>query len=171
VAASQVITAPAPRRAAAPTGTRDVPCRAALSAPGSPAAAPPAVAPQAVPARPRFGAWFNRPRRILLLLAAVWVVAVFDLGYTLAESGTADFVEMNPLAAKLLGGPQHFLMAYKFGLLSIGTGILLALRRHAAAEVGCWLLFGFKLYLGIRWYLYFDCLLSDGDDALSTFVK
>lgn len=113
------------------------------------------------PGKPRFGAWFNRPRRVLLTLMAVWVVAVFDLGYTLAEFGTADFFEMNPLAAKLLGGSPHAVMAFKFGLLGFGTLILLGLRRHAIAELACWFLFVSKLYVAVRWYGYFDCVLHD----------
>lgn len=111
------------------------------------------------PERPKFGTWFNRSRRVLLTLAAVWVVAIFDLGYTLAESGTPDFVEANPLAAKLLAMPTNVIVAYKFGLLGLGTAILLALRRHAVAELGCWFLFVLKLYLALRWYSYFDCIL------------
>ena len=111
------------------------------------------------PQRPKFGTWFNRSRRVLLTLAAVWVVAIFDLGYTLAESGTGDFVEANPLAAKLLAGPTHVIVVYKFGLLGLGTAILLALRRHAVAELGCWFLFVLKLYVALRWYSYFDCVL------------
>jgi hypothetical protein len=111
------------------------------------------------PARPKFGTWFNRSRRVLLTLAAVWVVAIFDLGYTLAESGTPDFIEANPLAAKLLSGPTHVIVAYKFSLLGLGTVILLALRRHAVAELGCWFLFVLKLYVALRWYSYFDCVL------------
>ena len=111
------------------------------------------------PERPKFGTWFNRSRRVLLTLAAVWVVAIFDLGYTLAESGTPDFIEANPLAAKLLAGPTHVIVAYKFSLLGLGTVILLALRRHAVAELGCWFLFVLKLYVALHWYSYFDCVL------------
>jgi hypothetical protein len=111
------------------------------------------------PPRPKFGMWFNRSRRVLLTLAAVWVVAIFDLGYTLAETGTGDFIEANPLAAKLLAMPTNVIIAYKFGLLGLGTAILMALRRHAVAELGCWFLFVLKLYVALRWYSYFDCVL------------
>ena len=109
--------------------------------------------------RPKFGTWFNRPRRVLLTLAAVWVVAIFDLGYTLAESGTQDFAEANPVAAKLLAGPARTIVAYKFSMVGLATAILLALRRHAVAELGCWFLFALKVYVALRWYSYFDCVL------------
>lgn len=124
-----------------------------------------ATAPDAPPKRPsaprRFGRWLNRPRRILLTLAAVWVVAVFDLGYTLAEWGTADFVESNPVAAKVLSQSVRSVFIFKFGLLGAGSAILLLLRRHAVAELGCWFLFAAMLYVAVRWYGYFDCLLHD----------
>jgi hypothetical protein len=97
---------------------------------------------------------------MLLTLAAVWVIAVFDLGYTLAESGTGGFTELNPVAAKLLGGPANAVIAYKFALLGVGTLILLVLRRHAIAELACWFLFAAELYVAVRWYGYFDCVLE-----------
>ncbi len=129
--------------------------------PGGPIAAhAPAATNPARSGKPRFGVWFNRSRRVLLTLAAVWVISIFDLGYTLAESGTEDFYEANPLAAKLLGGPEQFVVVYKFGLLGLGTLILLALRRYAVAELACWFLFVSKLYVAVRWYGYFDCVLE-----------
>jgi len=115
--------------------------------------------PPATRSRRFFGGWLNRPRRVLLTLAAVWVVAIFDLGFTLGQAGTVDFAEMNPLAARLLGGPEQLIIAYKFGLLTLGTAILLWLRRHGIAELACWFLFASKVYLAVRWYSYFDCLL------------
>jgi hypothetical protein len=139
---------------------------------------PPAVAPEpafvsAFESQPcprsrtrRFGRWLNRPRRVLLTLAAIWVVAIFDLGYTIAESSTLDFQEMNPVAAHLLRGPPTAIIAYKFGLLGLGTTILLVLRRKLIAELACWLLFAFKIYLAARWYLYFDSLLQVSGDQL-----
>lgn len=111
-------------------------------------------------APPRFGDWLNRPRRILLTLASVWVISVFDLGYTLADQGTSEFVELNPIAAVLLNGPTHVITAFKFGLLGLSTAILLALRRHTIAELACWFLLAAKLYVAIRWLLYFDCLVK-----------
>lgn len=143
---------------AAPVGY--APAHAALSALRQAAAAPESPVHRASMHR-RFGRWLNRPRRVLLTLAAVWVVAVFDLGYTLAEWGTVDFVEMNPVAAKVLSQSVRMVFVFKFGLLGAGTLILLLLRRHAVAELGCWFLFATMLYVAVRWYSYFDCLLHD----------
>src|ERR1051326_2600361 len=81
-----------------------------------------------------------RTRRVWLLLAAVWVLHTFDLKFTMAEAATNHFEELNPIAAKLIGYPEVALVVYKLGLLGIGTGILLYLRRHSVAELGCWFL-------------------------------
>jgi hypothetical protein len=115
---------------------------------------------------PLVGAWLNRPRRILLTLSVIWIVAIFDLGFTLSEFGTSHFVEMNPLASSLLGGSANGIIAYKFGLLSFGTFILLCLRRHAVAEMACWFLLATKFYLAVRWFCYFDCLISGYSNPL-----
>ena len=101
----------------------------------------------------------NRSRRVLLALTIVWVVSIFDLGYTLSEWGTNDFVELNPLAAKLMSAPGHLVVVFKFGMLGVATLILLALRQHRVTELACWLVVAAKLYLAVRWFVYFDCLL------------
>ncbi len=118
--------------------------------------------------RRSFGVWLNRSRRVLLTLALVWVVAIFDLGFTLLEWGGQQFTELNPVAASVLGGPTQLVMAYKFGLLGLSTTILLALRRHAVAELACWFLLTLKVYVAARWYVYYVCVLHD---KLNPFIK
>ncbi len=104
--------------------------------------------------------WLTRPRRVGLTLAAVWVLSLFDLGFTLLESDRGHFVEMNPIAAKLLDGPAAAVIAYKVGLVGVGTIILVALRRHSVAELGCWFLFAANTYVAVRWYVYYGCTLT-----------
>jgi hypothetical protein len=110
--------------------------------------------------------WFNRPRRVLLTLALVWVISVFDLGFTLLESNSGYFVELNPVAERLLSGPVYTLAAFKFGLTGLGTIILLCLRRHSTAEWACWFLLAVKVYVAIRWFAYFDALAHGHDSPL-----
>jgi hypothetical protein len=117
----------------------------------------------------RFGGWLSRPRRVLLALTAVWVVAVFDFGFTLYEWGSADFIELNPVAAQILSGPPYAITIYKFGLLGIGTAILLLLRRHSVAELASWFLVAMKVYLAARWLDYYDVLLGQSGDPLARF--
>lgn len=145
---------------------------AVVRALGQPAPVPALPAAHASPAdatlrtRARFGRWLNRPRRILLTLGLIWVIAIFDLGYTLAESGTLDFRELNPVAERLLGGPAQHVVAYKFGLLAFASCILLLLRQHATAEWACWFLFVVMIYVAIRWLSYFDCVLHNDTNPL-----
>lgn len=108
----------------------------------------------------RFGQWLNRPRRVLLALFAVWVVCVFDFYFTLSEWGQAHFIEMNPLAVYLLSKSPHLVAWFKFGLLGLGTVILLALRRHRVAEYACWFLLAAEVYLAVRWFAYYESLSS-----------
>ncbi len=117
------------------------------------------------------GSWLNRSRRVLLALTAIWVVAVFDLGFTLSESATPEFVELNPVAAPLLSGPNHHVMFFKFGLLGGASIILLSLRRHLVAELGTWFLMATMIYVGVRWYLYYDGLLTGNVNPFIEIVK
>jgi hypothetical protein len=112
--------------------------------------------------------WLTRPRRILLLLGAVWVLNVFDLGYTLLEATRGSFVEMNPVAAPLLAAPTYALVVYKAALVITSSAILLVLRRHRVVEVGCWFLLAVYVYVATRWILYYQDLLSGVDDPTVT---
>lgn len=112
-------------------------------------------------------AWLTRTRRVLLALLSVWVLNVFDLCFTLRESQYQHFIELNPIAAHLLGGPDHWVIIYKLALLLVGSTILLALRQHSVAELASWFLMAVSVYVGTRWYVYFQCLV---DDKYSPFV-
>lgn len=107
---------------------------------------------------PRGFRWLIRPRRVLLLLAAIWVLNVFDLGYTLLESTRHQFVEMNPVAARLIDAPPSALVTYKATLVVIGSVLLLIFSWHSTAEWACWFLLATYLYVGIRWTLYYSDL-------------
>jgi hypothetical protein len=104
--------------------------------------------------------WLIRPRRVLLLLTAVWIVNIFDLGYTLLESIRRDFIEVNPLAAKLVGASPEALVVYKAALVVVSSAILLAHRRQRIAELACWFLFAIHLYVGICWARYYEDMLE-----------
>jgi len=135
--------------------------RLAVAAPGT--FAPPLPAPLVEPFR-----WLIRPRRVLIALAAVWVINVFDLGFTILEAGRFTFVELNPVAAKLVHAPPYALAVYKFTLLSIGTVILLAYRRHRICELACWFVLAAYVALAFRWIAYYDhVVLTLNDPAVN----
>lgn len=98
---------------------------------------------------------FDRPRRVVLLLAAVWVLNAFDLGFTIIEANGRLFRELNPMAAQLLENPIA-LATYKVSLVFMGSFILLKYRRRRVSELGCWFLFFTYSYLWVRWAEYYD---------------
>jgi hypothetical protein len=101
---------------------------------------------------------------VLLVLAAVWVINIFDLGYTLAESLYSGFVEMNPVAARLIGASPVVLVGYKTALLAISSTILLIYRRYRVAELGCWFLLAVYVHVGVCWWLYYEHRLASLED-------
>jgi hypothetical protein len=158
----QTIPAPAPSAKRAQPRAAAEPCGNSASPMPAPVHQPGRFVVDASPGKPRrrrFGAWLNRSRRILLALAIVWVISIFDLGFTLAEWGTKEFVELNPLAASLLSRPGNAVIVFKFAMLGIATCIVLLLRRYRVTELACWLMVAAKLYLAVRWLVYFDCVL------------
>jgi hypothetical protein len=123
--------------------------------------------PRALPTRRRREIdfrWLNRPRRVLLTLAAVWVINVFDLGYTLLEAQYAGFIEVNPVAARLIDAAPGVLISYKAALMLASSTILLLCRRHRIVELGCWFLLAVHFQLAVRWWWYFEERLTAFDD-------
>ncbi|MDX2198816.1 MAG: DUF5658 family protein [Phycisphaerae bacterium] len=136
---------------------------------------PAAIWPQAIPrsgaigGAPRPGAWLdrlaqkfnflNRPRRILLALAATWVVHTFDLGFTLLEANSEHFRELNPVAATLLQDDQAVIV-YKIALLLLASVIILPLRRRHLAELATWLMLATSIYVAVRWHCYYLSLAT-----------
>jgi hypothetical protein len=99
-----------------------------------------------------------RAHRVILLLIVVWMLGMCDLVLTLQEARASYFIEMNPLAAQLIDGPPIGVVIYKLALLGLGSGILVSVRRHRAAEIACWFLLLAKGYVAHRWFEYFDGL-------------
>ena len=101
---------------------------------------------------------------MLLALAGVWVINLLDLGYTLLESLHHGFVELNPVAAGLIGESTAALVGYKLTLLVISSTILLICRRHRVAELSCWFLLAVYLQVAICWWYYYEQRLTSLND-------
>jgi hypothetical protein len=108
--------------------------------------------------------WLTRARRVLFTLAAVWIINLLDLGYTLLESFHHWFIELNPVAARLIGESPTVLVGYKLALLLISSTILLIYRRHRVAELGCWFLLAVYLHVAVCWSLYYQHRLISFED-------
>ena len=80
----------------------------------------------------------DRERRLFWLLIGVWIIHLFDLGFTLLAYEQRVLIEMNPLAARVLPLGSTALVVYKLTLLVFGTGILWWFRRDPFAERCAW---------------------------------
>src|SRR5215207_4884604 len=81
--------------------------------------------------------------RVVQLLAALWVLSLADLAFTLWAHRFTDFNELNPIARALLDSRSFAaLVGMKLGLTALGAGIFWHLRRYARAEVALWGLVG-----------------------------
>jgi hypothetical protein len=103
--------------------------------------------------RPDFAS--RRPWRVAQLIAALWVLSLADLFFTLWAHQFTPFNELNPLARALLDS-QSFagLVVMKVGLTGVGAAIFWCLRRYAKAELALWLLVGVYVLLALRWSNY-----------------
>ena len=125
----------------------------------------PAPAARPLPLPLRRPLW-GRSQRVLYVLAAVWVLNFFDLGFTITESKAKLFRELNPLAATMLDHPLA-LVLYKSSLVIIGSWLLLRYRRRRLTELACWLLLATNGYVGIRWQQYYaDVLVTFHDPCV-----
>lgn len=101
----------------------------------------------------------RRSRRIVLLLAMLWLCGVFDLVFTLTAHRIGNFAEFNPLAAALLSHTVA-LIAFKLAMLAVGSAILFAVRHRLIAEIACWALCAVYVVLSAIWLHYYTFLPS-----------
>ena len=96
----------------------------------------------------------RRPRRVLLLLLALWVLNGFDLALTLLATGRDGFVELNPLAARLLHSAAG-LIAFKLAMVGLASAIIVLLRRRRTTELGCWGMCAAYTGLACMWSVFY----------------
>lgn len=98
-----------------------------------------------------------RRRRLFWLLVGIWIINLFDLGFTLLLYEQRVLIEMNPLAARILPLGAGALAAYKLTLLTFGTGMLWQCRRCGFAEWCAWAYALICVGLSLRWHqIYLD---------------
>ena len=113
----------------------------------------------------------GRGRRVLLLLAAVTLLGLGDLYATLLHLQSVGMAEMNPIAAHLMAaGSVPALVLFKLGCMALAVGLMWRVRRHIAAEMGTWLLFGVMALLTVHWYQY-NALVKDAFDTPTPYVE
>ena len=97
----------------------------------------------------------HRSRRVVILLIALALLSLGDLYATLTHATSLGMVEVNPIAAYLIGaGSMIGLILYKLGTVGVSIAALAKVRAHAAGECAAWLLVGVMVVLTLHWYQY-----------------
>ena len=117
------------------------------------------LAPPALPSVRRLGLGWgqaSRSRRILILLAGVWMLNAFDLGFTLLAHMQGALLELNPIANRLLSYGTEAVIAYKLVVVLFGTSLLWWTRHHRVTEMGTWLVLLAYVALALRWQYFYE---------------
>lgn len=101
-----------------------------------------------LPAEPRE---HPRARRILLLLAGLWLMNAFDLTFTLHAHACGLLVEANPVAHAILPMGPGVLILFKAVLVGFSSWVLLRYRRQILVECVAWLATSAYVIVSFRW--------------------
>ena len=96
----------------------------------------------------------RRARRVILLLAVLWVLNAFDLACTITAQNIGYFDELNPFAQQILDRP-HELTVFKIGAVFFASVVLFTYRRLRLVELSCWALVAVYVALSLIWVRYF----------------
>jgi hypothetical protein len=100
----------------------------------------------------------GRGKRVVAMLAAVWLIGLGDLAFTILAFQTGWFFEANPIAEAYLHSPT-LLALFKFALMIPATGILLIFRRQRVTELACGGLCAVYAALVVTWINYYTLYL------------
>ncbi len=92
-----------------------------------------------------------RPRRVWLLMAAVWLMNGFDLVLTLHAHEQGLLTEANPVAHAALALGPVIVISFKIGLVGFGSLVLLHYRRRCLVECMAWMVTAVYLIVSIHW--------------------
>ncbi|MCI0365897.1 MAG: DUF5658 family protein [Phycisphaerales bacterium] len=100
----------------------------------------------------------GRPMRIALLLSAIAVLSMLDLGLTLRCMQTTGMFEANPIVHQLarVAHPALAIGAFKLSTVAFSVGVLYALGRRWQAELASWFLVAVLCVLTIQWVQYLE---------------
>lgn len=98
-----------------------------------------------------------RARRVAMLVAAVVVLSIADLYFTLIFLLNTGMIEANPVARLVIQQGSPWLLAvWKLALVLVPAGIFLAFRTRRLAEAGAWVCFIALAALTVQWKVYTD---------------
>lgn len=92
---------------------------------------------------------------MVLAIALILLVNVFDLTFTIMAHDIGDFYEENPLVRGMLGDPGA-LTLYKLSLAAFASVIFFVYRRRLVTEIACWGMCAVYTALAFVWLAYFS---------------
>jgi hypothetical protein len=98
----------------------------------------------------------RRAHRVAFLLLITVVLSLADLLATLWCMSTVGMYEANPLVRYLAACPYPGLAigTFKLASVAVSVGLVLPLRRRAAALLGAWIMVAVLAWLTIQWARY-----------------
>lgn len=108
----------------------------------------------------------SRRTRVFLILTALWLINLFDVGLTMAAYHQGILYEMNPLGEWFLRLGPYSLILFKLAMVLMSTSILWHIRGHAVAELAAWTLMGAYVAVALEWHRCYEFYIAIGDIAL-----
>ena len=109
----------------------------------------------------------GRSRRVICLVAGIWLFNAFDLALTIIAHQQGLLQEENPLARELLRHGAVPLILYKTGLVLIGSYPLLKFRAARITELGTLVVLLIYALLAARWSSCYDVYHATFAQAVS----
>ena len=110
-----------------------------------------------------------RARRVVVLLAGIWLLNAFDLGLTVQAQADGVLHEGNPIARALLAWGAGALLAFK-GTIVVGTSLVLfRYRRRFCAELATTIVAVVYVLVAVQWkmcYEVYDIASAHSPDAV-----
>jgi hypothetical protein len=98
-------------------------------------------------------------RFVIMAAGLVFLMSSLDLAWTLLAAQAGQMRELNPLGQNLIDDPAS-LVAFKLSATLVSCGLLVALRRHHAAQLASWWLCLVCTMLTFRWLLFNSMFLG-----------
>ena len=96
----------------------------------------------------------GRSARIILLIAVISFLSLFDLVLTVRASQIGEFLELNPLARGMLRDPTA-LAVFKAAVSAVAFTIFIIFRRRQLTEIACWTCCAAYVVLTVIWTMYY----------------
>lgn len=98
-----------------------------------------------------------RPWRVSVLIIAIVLTSLADLGLTLTFLTSVGMAEANPLARAVIGtGSIWAIVGFKVALSGVAAGILFGARKTRTGEIGAWVGALIMAWLLVRWDAYIN---------------